>query len=420
MKRLLYLCVAIAMLASCSNEIPEQEEATFSGRTILAYLVANNSATNLDRYLKTNILWMYQNMAIDSDSCKLLVYYRPNQNDGLLTEPSILEFISDGKGHINGRTALSTEEFSDVFGEATVLKTYIETEGYNATDPEVMMQVFRDMQTAAPSQSYGLIFGSHASGWMPASATVSRAFGDDDGYSINIPELRDVLTNSFASGNLDFILLDACMMGSVEVAYELRNVVDYCIASVMETPAWGFPYQRMFHYLSDTDVDYQRICTAFTDYCKEYFQSVYKQDGWGTCTAIDCSRLDNLADAVAGELQNHAADISTLDYQNIQQYGGRVNDRTDYRYFSFDIGDFFRQLNGGTIPASIQTALDQAVIAKSCIPGKYRYLPEVDADRFCGIGMFFPEYTGVRSSWEDYYRTSISWYQAVGWDGLLN
>lgn len=394
------------MLASCSNEIPEQEEASFNGRTILVYLVANNSATNLDRYLKTNILWMYQNMATDSDSCRLLVYYRPNQNDELLAEPSILEFRSDGKGHINGRTALSTEEFSDVFGEATVLKTYIETEGYNATDPEVMMQVFRDMQTAAPSQSYGLIFGSHASGWMPASATVSRAFGDDDGYSINIPELRDVLTNSFASGNLDFILLDACMMGSVEVSYELRNVADYCIASVMETPASGFPYQRMFHYLSDTDVDYQRICTAFTD---------YYQSGWGTCAAIDCSRLDNLADAVAGELQNHAADISTLDYQNIQQYGA-----SSYRNFSFDIGDFFRQLNGGTIPASIQTALDQAVIAKSCITGKYSYLPEVDADRFCGIGMFFPENTGVRSSWEDYYRTSISWYQAVGWDGLLN
>lgn len=406
MKRLLYLCVTIAMLASCSNEIPEQEEASFNGRTILVYLVANNSATNLDRYLKTNILWMYQNMATDSDSCRLLVYYRPNQNDGLLTEPSILEFISDGKGHINGRSALSTEEFSDVFGEATVLRTYIETEGYNATDPEVMAQVFRDMQTAAPSNSYGLIFGSHASGWMPASATVSRAFGDDDGYSINIPELRDVLTNSFASGNLDFILLDACMMGSVEVAYELRNVADYCIASVMETPASGFPYQRMFHYLSDTDVDYQRICTVFTD---------YYQSGWGTCAAIDCSRLDNLADAVAGELQNHAADISTLDYQNIQQYGA-----SSYRNFSFDIGDFFRQLNGGTIPASIQTALDQAVIAKSCIPGKYSYLPEVDADRFCGIGMFFPEYTGRTISWEDYYRTSISWYQAVGWDGLLN
>jgi len=407
MKRLLYLWVTIAMLASCSNEIPEQEEATFNGRTILVYLVANNASdVKLDKYLKTNIVWMYQNMATDSDSCRLLVYYRPSQNDGLIAEPSILEFISDGKGHINGRSALSTEEFSDVFGEATVLRTYIETEGYNATDPEVMAQVFRDMQTAAPSNSYGLIFGSHASGWMPASATVSRAFGDDDGYSINIPELRDVLTNSFSSGNLDFILLDACMMGSVEVAYELRNVADYCIASVMETSASGFPYQRMFHYLSDTDVDYQRICTAFTD---------YYQSGWGTCAAIDCSRLDNLADAVAGELQNHAADISTLDYQNIQQYGA-----SSYRNFSFDIGDFFRQLNGGTIPASIQTALDQAVIAKSCIPGKYSYLPEVDADRFCGIGMFFPEYTGRTISWEDYYRTSISWYQVVGWDGLLN
>ena len=52
MKRLLYLWVTIAMLASCSNEIPEQEEATFNGRTILVYLVANNASdVKLDKYL---------------------------------------------------------------------------------------------------------------------------------------------------------------------------------------------------------------------------------------------------------------------------------------------------------------------------------------------------------------------------------
>lgn len=406
MKRLLYLLVTISLFASCSNEIPEQGAASFSGRTILVYLVANNKNTDLTTYLKTNVQWMYQNMATNSDSCRLLIYYRPKSGDQLVAEPSILEFISDGKGNINRRPASTEASINEVFGEATVLKTYTETEGYNATDPDVMAQVFRDMQTAAPSRSYGLIFGSHATGWMPADATVGRAFGDDSGYSINIPELRDVLANSFPSGNLDFILLDACMMGSVEVAYELRNVTDYCIASVMETSASGFPYQRMFHYLSATDVDYQRICTAFTD---------YYQNGWGTCAAIECNQLDNLADAVASELQNHAEDISSFDYRSVQQYG-----TSSFRYFSFDVGDFFRQLNGGTVPSSIQAALDQAVIAKSCVSGKYSYLPAVDADRFCGVGMFFPEYTGRTVGWEDYYRTSVSWYQAVGWDGLLN
>ena len=36
------------------------------------------------------------------------------------------------------------------------------------------------------------------------------------------------------------------MMGTAEVFYELRNATHYCIASVMETPAAGFPYNRFF------------------------------------------------------------------------------------------------------------------------------------------------------------------------------
>ena len=62
-----------------------------------------------------------------------------------------------------------------------------------ATDPVVMEEVLKDMQKIAPSDSYGLILGSHASGWMKGNSVQSKAFGDDDGYNINIPDLADVL-----------------------------------------------------------------------------------------------------------------------------------------------------------------------------------------------------------------------------------
>ena len=117
-----------------------------------------------------------------------------------------------------------------------------------ATDPAVMEEVFTDMQKIAPSDSYGLILGSHATGWMKGNSVQSKAFGDDGGYNIDIPDLANVLKKSF-SEKLDFVLFDACMMGNAEVGYELKDVTSHCIASVMETPVYGFPYDQILPYL---------------------------------------------------------------------------------------------------------------------------------------------------------------------------
>ena len=360
MKRLVFFLVAALTLFSCSNEIPEQEVPTYRGRTIMAYLVANNKNVNLDKYLKQNVVWMYQSMTEMKDSCRLLVFYRPNTGDSLLTEPSILEFLSDGKGNVNGQPGLvvadptDKEEQKQVFQSARLLKSYAQAEGFNATDPQVMAQVFTDMRIAAPSGNYGLIFGSHATGWMPAAKTVGRAFG-----------------------------------------------------SVMETPVYGFPYHLMFDCLVREPVDYRRICTIFT----EYYTA---QDAWGTCAAVDCSKLDGLSVAVAGELANHADSLATVDYGAVQQYGAN-----SFRNFSYDVKDFFSVLGGGTVSAGLQNALDEAVVARSCIPGDTRFYISVDETRFCGIGMYIPGRSRAEG-WDEYYRNSISWYQAVGWETVVN
>lgn len=81
---------------------------------------------------------------------------------------------------------------ANVFQSAIVRKSYTDPE-HNAVDPVIIAQVFKDMQKAVPSETYGLIFGSHATGWMEANQTVGRAFGDDNAYSINVPELAAVL-----------------------------------------------------------------------------------------------------------------------------------------------------------------------------------------------------------------------------------
>lgn len=420
MKKWLYTLLVI-VLAACSNEIPEQQPAKRSGRTVLAYLISNNKAGSLDAYLRDNVIDMYTALGNMKESCTLLVFYRPYTGDAPLSKPTLMSFYADGRGNINNVAALTGTELTfDAVCRIAQKKEYT-MNSQIATDPAVMEEVFTDMQTVAPSDSYGLILGSHASGWMKGTSVPTKAFGDDDGYNIDIPDLADVLKNSF-SEKLDFVLFDACMMGTAEVGYELRETTSYCIASVMETPVYGFPYDQILPYLYSENVDYSAVCHEFISFNKT-------KDVWGTCAVMDCSQMENLASAVKAKLSEWQDALSSVSMQNVQQYG--VN---SYKYFSYDVLDFFRELGrkSGVVKttdlneaiASVQSALNQAVIAKDCLSGvDYDFDGLViDGTRFCGIGMYIPEkynsYVANKTAWNSYYEQSISWYRAAGWADL--
>lgn len=420
MKKWLYTLLVI-VLAACSNEIPEQQPAKRSGRTVLAYLISNNKAGSLDTYLRDNIIDMYTALGNMKESCTLLVFYRPYTDDTPLGKPTLMSFYADGRGNINNQAVLTGQELTfDAVCSIAEKKEYT-MNSQIATDPAVMKKVFTDMQTVAPSDSYGLILGSHATGWMKGNSVQSKAFGDDGGYNIDIPDLANVLKKSF-SEKLDFVLFDACMMGNAEVGYELKDVTSHCIASVMETPVYGFPYDQILPYLYTENIDYSAVCHEFMSFNKT-------NNLWGTCAVMDCSQMENLASAVKEKLSEWEDALSSVSMQNVQQYG--VN---SYKYFSYDVLDFFRELGrkSGIVKttdlneaiASVQSALNQAVIAKDCLSGvDYDFDGLViDGTRFCGIGMYIPKeynpYVANKTAWNDYYEQSISWYHAAGWADL--
>lgn len=423
MKKWLYTLLVV-VLAACSNEIPEQQPAKRSGRTVLAYLISNNKAGSLDTYLRDNVIDMYTALGNMKESCTLLVFYRPYTGDTPLSNPTLMSFYTDGRGNVNNQPVLSGDNLTfEAVCQIAQKKEYT-MNSQIATDPAVMKEVFTDMQIVAPSDSYGLILGSHASGWMKGNSVQSKAFGDDDGYNINIPDLADVLKNSF-SEKLDFVLFDACMMGTAEVGYELKEITSHCIASVMETPALGFPYKQIFSYLYSENIDYSAVCHEFI-----FFNKI--NNAWGTCAVMDCSQMENLASAVKAKLLEWQDALSSVSMQNVQQYG--VN---SYKYFSYDVLDFFRELGrkSGVVKttdlneaiASVQSALNQAVIAKDCLSGvDYDFEGlTIDETRFCGIGMYIPKEVNDYvpdniswNNWNDYYKQSISWYRAAGWADL--
>lgn len=379
----------------------------------MAYLISNNKSGSLDRNLKQNLVDLYSGLAQTTDSCTLLVYYRPYvdkdgnslDTDGLQA-PSLLQFNSDGKGNINGKKSLQGNDLTPakVIGEAFCSK-YTD-KNHNATDPKQMLRVLGDMIKLSPSTNYGLIFGSHGTSWMKGNAVSGRSFGDDAGYNINIPEMANVLAEAFSGKQLDFILFDACMMATAEVCYELKDVTDYLIGAVVETHTAGHPYDVILPKMYGDAIPYNEICKDYIDYSREL-------GAWGTCSAIDCSKMDELANWVSTNLELYSGKFASLDKDAIQQYGARY----DYEYFSFDIVDFFKTINDGVIPDGLQDVMNKVVVVKGGLFGKdYKVIGslELDENRYCGLGMYFP-YKVSNSSWNSYYET-LSWYRAVGWE----
>lgn len=404
MKKLFLYIVSLFVLVGCSDEIPEHEQPLQPKRAILAYLIANN---NLDSYIMNNVEWMYESLAESEDSCALIVYYKPYSTNQYIDEPQILAFLADGHGQINGQPVLEKNSRTEgnIIAQA---KQYAAVPGI-ATDADVMLANLQMMTNILPSQSYGLIFGSHVTSWMPAVGTTisTKSFGQD-GTSrnfINIPELAEVLEQSFP-GNLDFVLFDACMMETAEVCYELRHATHYCIASVMETPVVGLPYHLILDDLYQDDIDFNQLCKDVISFNK-------KEGLWGTYAVVDCTQMDDFAASVRNQLAPYKSTIENMqDYHLFQQYG--VN---DYLYFSFDVADIIKQLNEGTLPADFQQVLDQTVIAKGCITDAgYSTNPYGsvlrDEDRYCGMGMYIPDAVD-NGDWNAYYRSAISWYQTV-------
>ena len=148
-----------------------------------------------------------------------------------------------------------------------------------------------ELTKAFPSKHYGLVLWSHASGWIPKR----KAFGIDNnknsnysnsGTELEIPALRGILEQL---PHLDFILSDACLMQTVEVAHELRQVTDYLIGSPSEIPGEGAPYDRIMLPMMRGNA---------TEIAEQYYQ--YFTDRQGVAlSVVDCRQMDNLAIATA-------------------------------------------------------------------------------------------------------------------------
>ena len=162
----------------------------------------------------------------------------------------------------------------------------------NMGDPKTLTSFVDWATTTYPQPNTMLILWNHGGGWRtavsravsagaarssgpppkPGLGRLSRGIAWDDTNGGDFLEMREVRSALEPFDPFTIIGTDACLMGMVEVAYELRERCDYFIGSEDIEPGDGWPYDRWLPPLAkDTGMGPEALCKVVVDeYTKSY------------------------------------------------------------------------------------------------------------------------------------------------------
>lgn len=341
----------LVLAASCHKDEPTPTPPqTLASRTVLVYMVANNSlgSTGFDTDDLKEMLTGVSAGAL-GESGRLLVFHEATTG-----VPTLKEVTAEG---------------------ITTLKSYSgDDKGvYEST----MRNVFDDMKSTAPAERYGLILWSHASGWIEDGVSESRnsssdpwtpqplSFGVSGKERMNTSTLARILKDY----NFDFLYFDCCYMMGIESVYELRHVAPVIAGSPTELPSAGMPYDSTLPYFfKDGDADI--VGAARTTF--DYYNSLSGSARTSTMSVVNTAGLDRLAAASAAIYAVSEAGMPGDPFQP-QRYSAISVSKCNY----FDFAQYMRYLSAGypDLLAEFNAALEAVVIYEDATPYLWSTIP---------------------------------------------
>ena len=244
----------------------------------------------------------------------------------------------------------------------------------NMGDPHVLHSFVKWAKDNYPAEHYALILWDHGDGWRSMSILAnsmeqqlkygnlshsetaqiektlkqlkrkinarryqkSVCFDDTSFDELTLKEIADAL--SYDNCFIDILGFDACLMGMVEVAYEIRNCANYMVASEETIMVRGFPYDTISRIITS-----QPLSTPeeFAILIVQKYAEYYGQYSSDTLSAVNLSYTDQLFDT----LNNLCQSAIEIDNQWIYLYASLLQtphfDDEDYK----DLKIFIEQLS---------------------------------------------------------------------------
>ena len=400
MSRLLPFLSALlsaCLLSSCwqtDDIIPESPGHAYDRVTVLCALGYNN----LNSYIRDNIRALEKGPLPEPGSRKaLLVLAHLSRTNSDWNTPTGIHLVS-----------LSRDDWGHAVRDTLV--TFYD-DGF-LTDPAVLRQGLAYVKEHFESAHYGLILSSHGTGWLPegyydsgsstpyqwsspekqrhlyrpsqqsADRPPVKSFGCEarmEGSSAVSHEMTLAQLHDAIPMHLDFILFDACLMGGVEVAWDLRGITDKICFSPAEVIAAGFPYDTFAEQML------VRAPASLTGFAEDFYTHYDTKSGsWRTATVsvVDCGKLDPLAEVCTELFERYRAQIAAVDPNRVQGYF------TGNHPWFYDLKDILEQAGASTEDLSrLQEALDRCLLYTAHTPN---VLGETKLLRCCGLSMYLP------------------------------
>jgi hypothetical protein len=305
----------------------------------------------------------------------------------------------------------------------------------NMGDPETLKTFVATAMDKAPAEHYMIDLWDHGGGWY---GLCTDDTGNDDGVrdSLSLDEMANGIDAALPDDvKLDIIASDACFMGTIEVAYECRNIGDYMVASVTTVPGFGWDYTKFLNYVHLLPVkDPDLVCNATVDAYIDAYEIYCAGAGIGGFPYVSCSSMVlGEFDALVGmneeefgvDMLSHELERLVADYS----YRGAIESaesRTPQIQFKGEIFPFadlgsLLLLLGEKIPEISDLTGETFDLMSKAVP-YWRSITTEDGAEACintyGISIYF---TQSVEKYRDYYGDrGLDFTEDTNWDEFLD
>lgn len=386
---LLWMCCS-ALLVACEGDdpIPELEPPAYGSRTVLVYLAADNSLSDL---VARDLEEMKKGVAgFNNSGIHLLVYIDTGGSPRLVEyekkKGEVVETVVKSYGKRNSVGVAETQEvFNDVFSN-------------------------KDFQAS----SYGFVYWSHGDGWVPNPLPSTRWIGQDTSNGTHYMNISDLVTILKGAPHFDFVLFDACFMQSIEVAYAIRNYTDYYLGSPTEIPGPGARYDILVPAMfAEGDVALKAASAYFNPYNESYNggkdNSNLNWTGGVSFSVLKSSELERLA-VMTNQVLLGPANNTEL-RSTVFNYDKRSTSSSSHVGY-YDMVQMMRLLTDNAGFAAWKQVYDVAMPYWATTPKNYSaFAGMFSMEGTNGVSHYIPSSNGTAANAA--YRTT-EWYEAAG------
>ena len=275
-------------------------------------------------------------------------------------------------------------------------------------NPATLVTVSNYVYDNYPTENISLILWNHGSGWRE-SKIITKSILEDKNKSMKMKDLGGALENikSHFGSKIDLLGFDACLMGMLEVAYEIRNHVNIMVGSEMVEPGTGWSYDLILNELiNNPNIDSLMFSKIIVD-------------NYGPTTTDPMSAADlNLVSSLATNVSNLANTIIGSS-KAIRLVIKNIHDVKVKKYI---VGSFFNHIDlfhfADLISQDFATGdiHDAAENVKFSLQQTVKHV-KANSNNDNGLAIYFPENANLLD--KDYNETTILFAKDFNWDEFL-